>query len=105
MIISFSPMRRDDTLEVSRVGEVLTINGEAFDFSGLPAGSTIPAGEVPCDWITGPIDRDDAGTLRITLILPHGANPPYHVAFPASLVSPANGIVPIPSQGEADVDA
>lgn len=95
MQISFSPVRRDDALVVSKSGDTLTINGEAFDFSSMPEGATIPPGEVPCEWITGPVERI-GGDLRLTLILPHGANPSAAVAFPAPLINPPDGPLAIP---------
>ncbi len=95
MIISFSPMRRDDALSVVKSDDILTINGAVFDFSSLPDGATIPAGVVPCDWIIGPVERI-AGALRLTLILPHGPNPSQAVAYPAPIVDPADGPVAIP---------
>ena len=89
---------------VSRTGDVLILNGEAFDFSALPDGATIPAGVVPCRWITGPVDRVD-GELRVTLILPHGPNPSAAVAFPESLTVTDDGPIAIPHDEVDDVDA
>lgn len=96
MKIILSPQRRDDALDVSKVGDVLTINGAAFDFSALPDGATIPAGEVPCDWIAGPIERV-AGELHLTLILPHGPNPSQAVAFPQPINDPPDGEIALPA--------
>ena len=95
MRISFSPHRRDYTLEVHKQGDVLTINAEAFDFSDLPNGATIPDGTVPCPWIVGPVERINGG-VSLTLLLPHGPNPSQAVAFPETLVNPANGKLAIP---------
>lgn len=95
MRISFSPQRRGDTLAVSKAGDVLTINGVAYDFSGLPDGGTIPAGLVPCPFVTGPVERVD-GDLRLTLILPHGANPSAAVSHPAPIIDPADGPITLP---------
>jgi hypothetical protein len=108
MRISFSPQRRDDSLEVSKAGDVLTIKGQVFDFSSLPDGGAIPAGEVPCEWITGPVERV-GGELHLTLILPHGANPSAAVAFPAEIVGPTDGPIAVPfdapaMEEPADVD-
>lgn len=103
MHISFSPQRRDDSLVVSKQGDVLTINGAAFDFSSLPDGGTIPAGGVPCEWIVGPVERIE-GELRLTLLLPHGPTPPQAVTFPQPLADPADGLLAIP-QEISDVDA
>lgn len=105
MRISFTPQRRDDALTVSKLGDVLTINGEAFNFSSLPPGATIPAGEVPCPWIVGPVERVGSD-LRLTLILPHGPSPAAAVANPTDLTNPPDGPVAIPHDEEpANVDA
>ncbi|MBD9509985.1 hypothetical protein IB265_24730 [Ensifer sp. ENS10] len=114
MKIALSPTRSDDTLTVVKAGDVLTINGAAFDFSALPDGATIPAGEIPCEWIIGPVERV-AGRLHLTLILPHGANPSEAVAFPAALDNPPDGPLALPfdpppveqliEEEPADVDA
>lgn len=95
MRISFAPQRRDDGLAVSKQGDVLTINGEPFDFTTLPDGGTIPAGEIPCDWIAGPVERV-AGELHLTLILPHGPAPSQAVAFPQPITVIADGPIVVP---------
>lgn len=105
MKINLSPMRRDDSLVAEKLGDRLTINGDAFDFSSLPEGATIPDGVVPCEWIVGPVHRID-GALELTLILPHGANPPQKVAFPAPIADPPDGEIALPgTQEAAHVDA
>ncbi|RVG97589.1 hypothetical protein [Sinorhizobium meliloti] len=96
MQISLSPQRRDDALTVAVAGDVLTVNGASFDFSALPDGASIPAGEIPCEWMVGPVERV-AGVLRLTLILPHGANPSQAVAFPASIIDPPDGPLALPA--------
>lgn len=103
MHISFSPQRRDDTLEVSKSGDALTINGEAYDFSPLPDGATIPAGEIPCEWIVNDVERID-GEIHLTLILPHGPNPPEEVAFPEPITVTEDGPITLPGSAQ-DVDA
>ena len=106
MHISLSPMRRDDALTVVKSGDVLTINGEAFNFASLPDGATIPEGVVPCDWIAGPVSRID-GDLHLTLILPHGPRPTQEQAFPQPIIDPADGEIALPQNEEevAHVDA
>ena len=59
MLISFAPQRRDDTLTLVKVGDVLTINGEDFNFSGLTDGASLPSDAVDCDWIVGDVARID----------------------------------------------
>lgn len=95
MHINLSPQLRSDTLTVTKAGDVLTINGEAYDFSSLPDGATIPAGEVPCELIIGPVERI-AGEIHLTLIMPHGPNPPAEVAFPAPIEAVPDGEVMYP---------
>lgn len=103
MRISLSPIRTDSLLQVERAGDILTINGQAFDFTSLPDGATIPAGVVPCDWIAGPVDRV-GGKIHITIVLPHGANPPDEVAFPSPIIDPPDGEVVLPKEAD-NVDA
>lgn len=110
MRIRFSPQVRDGRLDLAKAGDVLTINGDQFDFSSLPDGATIPAGEVFCEWIVGPVERID-GEIRLTLILPHRANPSQAVAFPAPITVAADGPIAVPHDHEPepeepdDVDA
>lgn len=95
MHITLSPVRMDETLAASRAGDVLTLNGEAFDFAQLPEGGTLPAEAITSDWIVGPVSRI-AGELHLTLRLPHGPNPSQAVAFPAPLTVLEDGLVPLP---------
>lgn len=107
MHISLSPMRHDGSLTVIRDCDKLRINGELFSFISLPDGATIPAGVVPSEWITGPVERIN-GDIHLTLILPHGPNPSDAVAFPAPLINPPDGPLAIPSdpvEEPANVDA
>lgn len=101
MRISFSPMRRDDQLIVSKAGDILTVNGEQFDFSGLPDGATVPS--VPSLWIVGPVECID-GEIHLTLILPHGPNPSPTIAFPEPVTVTEDGLIAIPQETE-HVDA
>jgi len=109
MQISLSPIRSDEELSVSKAGDVLTINGDVFDFSEVPDGATVLAEGVPCDWIIGPVERVD-GELRLTLLLPHGSNPSPEVAFPEPMINPPDGQLDLPRDPEpveenADVEA
>jgi len=109
MRISFSPQRRDDKLVLEKSnGDRLRINGELFNFNPLNDGDVIPEGEVPCDWIVGPVEKI-GGELRLTLILPHGPNPSQAVAFPQPMTATADGPIAVPNDPEPeetdDVDA
>jgi hypothetical protein len=95
MHITLNPQRRDDTLTVLKSGDALTVNGDVFDFAALPDGATLPAEAIASDWFSGPVERID-GVLHLTLTLPHGANPPEHVAYPADLINPPDGPLELP---------
>lgn len=92
MRLSFSPMRRDDALHLVRFGDVLEINGEAFDFSSLPEGAYLPQTAVQSDWLASDVTRKD-GAIRMTLILPHGAAAPHKRLFPDPITVDKNGPV------------
>ena len=72
MQISFTPTRCDTALTATRQGDVLTLNGEAFDFTALSEGDVMPRDAVACDWLASEVTCE-GGTLHLTLILPHGA--------------------------------
>jgi len=95
MHITLSPVRLDETLTAIRTGDVLTLNGEAFDFGPLPEGATLPAEAIDSEWIVGPVSRID-GDLHLTLRLPHGPNPSEAVAFPKPLVVMVDGEIDLP---------
>ncbi|PZU16434.1 MAG: hypothetical protein DI589_27220 [Shinella sp.] len=105
MKITLAPQRRDDAITIAKAGDLLTINGEPFDFSTLPDGATIPSDVVPCQWIVGEVHRI-AGVLELTVILPLGPNPPIEAAFPAPIINPPDGVIALPGTQEvAHVDA
>lgn len=95
MKINLSPVRLDETLTVSRAGDVLTINGVPFDFSQLPEGATLPAEAINSDYVVGPVERIN-GVLHLTLRLPHGPNPSQAVAFPQPVIAISDGLVELP---------
>ena len=96
MIINLSPQRSDEVLTVTKSGDVLTLNGDEFDFSTLPEGGTIPDGAVPNGFFVGPIERVD-GEIHLTLKLPHGPNPEPWQAFPDRLIDVPDGDVDLPA--------
>ncbi|MGB3536785.1 MAG: hypothetical protein WBA42_01360 [Mesorhizobium sp.] len=97
MIIFLIPQIRAAALTVSKAGEVLTINGEAFDFSVVPDGASLPAEAVSCAWLAlgSTVDRV-AGDLHLTLILPVGPQPGPVTAFPADIINPPDGSIALP---------
>jgi len=95
MQIILSPQNRDDRLTLERKGDVLTVNGEAFDFGPLPEGGTLPAAAIASAWFAGPVTRI-GGVLHLTLILPHGHNAPEATRFPVP-VTAGDGPVALPA--------
>ena len=95
MHIALSPARRDETLTASRDGDTLTLNGDAFDFSPLGEGETLPADAIDSAWIVGDVTRTD-GVLHLTLRLPHGANAPEETRFPEPIIDPPDGEIALP---------
>lgn len=96
MIIKLSPQRRYDNLSLNKNGDVLTINGEAFDFSVVPNGATLPKDAITCEFISGDVERDEVGVLTVPIILPLSATPTPEQAFPADIVNPPDGEVILP---------
>lgn len=96
MRIELFPWLSGETLSATVTGEVLTLNGEAFDFAQLPEDGTLPAEAIASDWIVGPVSRID-GDLHLTLRLPHGPNPSQAVAFPEPIHATEDGPIPLPS--------
>lgn len=94
MHITLIPVRMDAALTLHRAGDVLTVNGVAYDFGPLPEGAVLPATAVDCDWIAGAITRA-GGVLQLSLILPHGPDAPHEARFPAPISAP-NGPIDLP---------
>lgn len=105
MKISFSPQRRDDALVIEKtIGDRLRINGELYNFNSLEEGDEVPAGAIPTEWIIGPVRRGN-GEIDLTILLPHGPNPPQHVAFPEPIIVTENGLIALPTEENFDVVA
>ncbi|MCL6285252.1 hypothetical protein M3P21_17120 [Ruegeria sp. 2012CJ41-6] len=98
MYITFTPVRRHDRLTIEKSGDVLTINGEDFDFSPIPEGATLPRTAVTCDWLASDVERHD-GHIHLTLCLPHGPSAPSETLFPVPVRMTGDGQVPLPPHG------
>jgi hypothetical protein len=104
MIIHLSPVRDDHRYTLARSGDVLTLDGVAFDFGALAEGEAlVPEGD-GSRWFAGPVTRQD-GRIIVTLILPHGSNAPPETRFPAALDLTADGPVPLPPFNQPDPEA
>jgi hypothetical protein len=88
-------MRCDERFDLIKSGDVLTVNGEAFDFGPLPEGATLPREAVTCDWLVSDVERID-GVIHLTLLLPHGPDAASEARFPVSILA-ADGPIPHPA--------
>ena len=86
----------DNGLQISKAGDVLTINGVEFDFSQVPDGGLLPQDAVDCEWIVSDVERVN-GELVLTLLLPHGPNASEAARFPEPLVDVPDGVVVLAS--------
>ncbi len=102
MHITFSPQWRDAPLSLSKLGDIITVNGEAFDLSVVPEGATLPHEAIDSNWFAGPAERI-GGELHITLILPHGPNPSQALAFPQPITVNEDGPIAVPSDEMEEV--
>ena len=96
MRINLTPQRRGDTLTLLREGDVLVINGTAFDFSQLEDGDLLPRDAVDCEFLASDIERIE-GRVTLTLILPHGMNASEATRFPQPIIDPPDGDIEVPA--------
>lgn len=94
MIIKLMPVHGHNEMSISVDGDTIIINGEAFDFSPVPDGATLPREAVNCDWLVSDVERI-SGSITLTLILPHGANAPHETLFPEP-IDASDGPVTLP---------
>lgn len=104
MYISFSPVRSDRQISLERQGDMLLIDGEAFDFSPLPEGGTLPCEAVRSDVIVSDVQRQD-GNLHLSVILPHRADAPREVLFPKGIIVAEDGLITLPNTTAKDARA
>lgn len=95
MKITFSPVRRDETLMLERAGEALIVNGEEFDFAPLGDGDTLSEVAIASPWFCGPVMRIN-GVLHIEMVLPHGPEAPEAARFPKPAFAQQDGAVALP---------
>lgn len=103
MNISFSPMRREGALNLLKSGDILTINGEVFDFSEILDGATLPQEAVDCIWLASDVARID-GVIHLVLILPHGTEAPQETLFPQPVIA-MDGPIAVPAPSLQDPEA
>ncbi|KRV16794.1 hypothetical protein AN458_19570 [Pseudomonas aeruginosa] len=99
MIIKLSPYAplpgSDERLSLNRAGDVLAVNGQAFDFTPLPEGGELPAEAIGSEWFAGPVLRR-AGQLELILRFPLADDASAAARFPEPLLIEADGPVELP---------
>jgi len=102
--ISLSPQFSDLDLTLEKQGDILTINGDALDFSALPEGGEYPPEAIDNEFVVGGVNRVD-GTVHIAILLPY-SNPdaPLSVTFPKPITVTADGPVTLPEGRIAEVE-
>lgn len=99
MHITLHPIRSDAALTLGRLGDTLIVNGEAFDFSDLPEGATLPAPAVKSPWFCGEVTRRD-GCLCLRMLLPLPADAGDSARFPTTLHVAGDGPVALPNRAQ-----
>jgi len=95
MLINLSPIRSDNSLEITKTGETLTINSVPYNFSQLPNGATLPKEAIGCEFIVSDVNRVN-GEIELTILLPHGANASHEARFPEPIIKNDDGQVVLP---------
>lgn len=103
MNLSFSPVGDLPPRTLSRTGDILTVDGEAFNFGQIAEGDTLPRDAVSGDWLASDVTRI-AGVLHLTVVLPHGQNAPEATRFPAPITITQDGPVALPAYNLEDVE-
>lgn len=99
MKIKLFPFLTKAPLAASIIGDVITINGEAIDLSGIPEGFRLPGSAVGNKHFvsTEYVECID-GTLHFTLFLPVDWESPEHLRNPETpiILDVTDGEVPFP---------
>jgi hypothetical protein len=86
----------DTELVLSKVGNLIYVNGDVADFTQLIEGATLPYGSIQSDWFVGDVSRVDS-ELVLTIRLPHGPNAPVETRFPSPITVLADGEITLPA--------
>lgn len=104
MIIHFSPIRSDSDLNLSKTGDILTVNGDILEFTDLPDGGEYPPEAIENDFIVGGVKRIN-GEIHITIMLPYkNPNAPQSVTFPEPISVAIDGSVALPEGRNAEAE-
>lgn len=96
MNITLTPQARPDSLTLSKSGDTLTINGDAFDFSFIEEGDVLPHDAIDCDLLASDVTRTD-GAITLKLVLPVRSTSSDAAKFPASILNAPDGDIEVPA--------
>lgn len=96
MNITLTPQVRSDSLTLSKSGDTLTINGDAFDFSFIEEGDVLPQEAVECPLLASDVTRTD-GALVLTLLLPIKNTSSDAAKFPEPILNAPDGDIEVPA--------
>lgn len=96
MNITLTPQVRTDSLTLSKAGDILTINGDAFDFSFIAEGDVLPQDAVVCPLLASDVTRT-GGEITLTLILPITLGASEDARFPAPILNALDGAIEVPA--------
>jgi hypothetical protein len=99
----FFPVADAEALTYQVTGEVLSVNGETYDFSTLPEGESWLREDIPGSgaWLRSTEVTRWEGTLRLCVVMPFDSaiEPllPRHVRHPDGVTIEQDGRVPLPT--------
>ena len=94
MQITLSPQVSGSTLAASVSGDVLTVNGVDYDFSGMNDGDLLPPEAIEGNFVVGNVTKA-GGVVSVTLRMPIDRTAPDSAKFPDP-VTVTSGAVPLP---------
>lgn len=95
MNITLTPQVRSDSLTLSKSGDILTINGDAFDFSFIEDGDVLPKEAVDCHLLAEDVTRVN-GDLVVALLLPIRHTSSKSAKFPDPILNAPDGDIEVP---------
>ena len=96
MNIILTPQVNSGSLTLSKSGDILTINGDAFDFSFIEEGDVLPHDAIDCDLLVSDVTRTD-GAITLKLALPIKNTSSEAARFPAPILNAPDGDIEVPA--------
>ncbi|WP_124407319.1 hypothetical protein [Pseudomonas sp. R4-39-08] len=97
MKIKLMPFLTSDTVSGSVNGDVLTLNGDSYDFAPLKVGFRLPSSAIASDWFVDYVERRGQA-IHLTLRLPVQADSPdkYRNPIEPIVIDARNGPITFP---------